>query len=74
MLRERIGEPLEGAIAAVARIGERQLDGKTEARIIEELNDLAAERFTRLDDPSMRLRRLRNTLEQFERRIAAGAS
>jgi hypothetical protein len=71
VLHARIGEPYENAIAALARIGDMQLGGKTAERIIGELNGLAAERFT---DLSIRIGRLRNTLEQFERRVASGAS
>jgi hypothetical protein len=66
VLHARIGEPYENAIAALARIGDMQLGEKTAARIIGELNDLAGERFT---DLSIRIGRLRNTLEAFERRL-----
>jgi hypothetical protein len=68
-IRERLGKPLEGAIAALTRLGDANLDAKAEAHLISELSDLDDDLFRSLTDPARRVRRLRNTLEMFERRI-----
>jgi hypothetical protein len=74
VIRENIGEPFESILATLTRISQLNLDARTGNRTIEELNELAVDRYYVLFDSSVRIRRLRNTLERFERRIAEGAA
>ena len=70
VIRERVTDQTDLLIDCLSRIAATRLDAVTERRVIDELNDLAADLHNnRLVPISSVLTRLNETLARFERRI-----